>query len=134
MKPVSPAREKAQKSGTAKEMCPGDFQAALLAVDPYEAVVRHREEILRTYDLNKGNKVWLIGFGKAASGMAAAAADILQDKLSQGIIITKYGHARPGERRDGITVCEAGHPLPDTNGVRATQEVLRLLNRRTPGP
>src|SRR5512140_1832895 len=98
MNPLSPPREKSEKNGTAKEVCREIFQAALLAVDPYEAVVRHREAILRTYDLNKGNKVCLIGFGKAASAMAAAAADILHDRLSQGIIITKYGHARLGDR------------------------------------
>ena len=121
-----------EKIGTSKEMLREIFHAALLAVDPYKAVNRHREEICRAYDLNQCNRLMLIGFGKAASPMSKAVADSLADRLSRGIIITKYGHALPGHRRDRIAVFEAGHPLPDANGVRATQEVVRLLGPADP--
>ncbi len=101
-------------------------------MDPYKAVNRHREEILRTYDQNKCDRLLLIGFGKAASPMSKAVADSLPDRLSRGIIITPYGHALPGHRSDRIAVFAAGHPLPDANGVKATQEVVRLLGQADP--
>ena len=103
------------------------FQAALLPVDPYKAVNRHREEIVRAYDLHKCDRLFLIGFGKAASPMSRAVADKLPDRLSRGIILTKYGHSLPGNRSARIAVFAAGHPLPDANGVKATREVVRLL-------
>lgn len=124
-----PSREKPEKTGTSKEVLREIFQEALLAVDPYKAVNRHLEEIFRAYDLNKCDRLFLIGFGKAASPMSKAVADSLPDRLSRGIIITKYGHALPGNRSDRIAVFEAGHPLPDENGVKATQEVVRLLGQ-----
>ena len=64
--------------------------------------------------------------------MSKAVADSLPDRLSRGIIITKYGHALASNRRDRIAVFEAGHPLPDANGVKATQEVVRLLGQADP--
>jgi glycerate 2-kinase len=118
---------KPENTGTSKEVLREIFRAALLAVDPYEAVNRYREEIRRAYDRNKCERLLLIGFGKAASPMSQAVADSLPDRLSRGIIITKYGHALAGHRSDRIAVFEAGHPLPDAHGVRATQEVVRLL-------
>ena len=126
------SREKPEKTGTSKEVLREIFQAALRAVDPYKAVNRHREEIFRAYDLNKCERLLLIGFGKAASPMSKAVADSLPDRLSRGIIITKYGHVLPGSRSDRIAVFEAGHPLPDANGVKATQEVVRLLGQADP--
>ncbi len=126
--------KKPVKIGTSKEMLREIFHAALLAVDPYKAVNRHREEICRAYDLNQCNRLLLIGFGKAASPMSKAVADSLPDRLGRGIIITKYGHILPGSRRDRIAVFEAGHPLPDANGVRATQEVVRLLKGEPEDP
>ncbi|MCX5892824.1 MAG: glycerate kinase [Deltaproteobacteria bacterium] len=105
------------------------FRAALRAVDPYKAVNRHREEICRAYDLHKCERLWLIGFGKAAAAMSKAVVDSLPDRLSRGIIITKYGHVLPGNRSERVAVFEAGHPLPDENGVKATQEVVKLLRQ-----
>ncbi|MFI5354524.1 MAG: glycerate kinase [Desulfobaccales bacterium] len=119
--------KKPEKTGTSKKVLREIFHAALLPVDPYQAVNRHREEIFRAYDLNRCERLLLIGFGKAASPMSKAVADSLPDRLSRGIIITKYGHAPAGNRSDRIAVFEAGHPLPDENGVKATQEVVRLL-------
>ena len=74
--------QKPEKAGTSKEMLREIFQAALLAVDAYKAVNRHREEIRRAYDLNKCARLLLIGFGKAASPMSKAVADSLPDRLA----------------------------------------------------
>jgi glycerate-2-kinase len=58
--------------------------------------------------------------------MARAVEDILGDRIEQGIIIVKYGHTGPLKK---IVQREAGHPLPDEAGLRATAEVRELLKK-----
>ncbi len=56
--------------------------------------------------------------------MAGAAEAILGERLSRGLIITKYGHELPLERVESRS---AGHPVPDEAGLRATREIISLL-------
>ena len=107
-------------------------RAALAAVEPGAAVrrfvERHGKQLIaagRSYDLAAVDKVWVVGAGKAAAAMAAALHSILGDRLSGGLVITKYGHASPG---DGpIELVEAGHPLPDEAGVEAARRMAGML-------
>ena len=65
-----------------------------------------------------------VAVGKAACQMARAAKDALGDRLSPGIVITKYGHVRGPI--PGMTCLEAGHPVPDENSFAASREALAL--------
>ena len=65
-----------------------------------------------------------VAVGKAAWQMARAAKDALGDRLSPGIVITKYGHVRGPI--PGMTCLEAGHPVPDENSFAASREALAL--------
>lgn len=114
--------------------------AALRAVDPATAVARFLEregDLLfaggRSYDLSHYRRVFILGAGKAAVPMTKAAARILGDRLSGGLIITKEGFLREnalgGAIPERIQVAEASHPLPDERGVNATRRMLALLNR-----
>ena len=103
------------------------FHAALHAADPYEAVRLHTGKILSVYEEEGFQKLVVIGLGKAASPMLKATMDDLGERVKEGIIITKYGHADQTYESDSIKVYEAGHPLPDENGVRGTEEVINLL-------
>lgn len=105
------------------------FDEALLAVDPYKAVCRYRDMILSAYKKDKSQRIVLVSFGKAAAPMAHALAGDSGGMVSRGIIVTKYGHL--GEHRfdRNIAVFEAGHPVPDENGVRAAKEVVHLLRQ-----
>ena len=67
-----------------------------------------------------------IAVGKAAWQMARCAVEVLGERLSDGLVITKYGHGKGSIPH--ITVLEAGHPVPDENGFRATQEAMRLVS------
>jgi hydroxypyruvate reductase len=58
--------------------------------------------------------------------MGAAVEDILKERLSGGIVVTKYGHA---ERLKGIQVIEAGHPIPDENSVAGAEALYRIASR-----
>lgn len=77
-----------------------------------------------------GGRLLLVSIGKAAWSMAKAASDILADKISNGIVITKYDHSK-GELAN-ITVYEAGHPISDANSYMATKEAIKLVTGLKP--
>ncbi|HYA86869.1 MAG TPA: glycerate kinase [Nitrospirota bacterium] len=103
------------------------FSKALLAVDPYKAVAAYSDTIRGAYKSGNFGKLVLIGFGKAASLMSTAIEDNIGDLLAGGIVVTKYGHSVRRERKSKITTYEAGHPLPDQNGLNAAKEIVRVL-------
>jgi glycerate-2-kinase len=59
--------------------------------------------------------------------MAAACEHLLSDLITDGIIVTKYGHASASNRFARIATYEAGHPVPDENGVTATRAIVELI-------
>jgi glycerate-2-kinase len=109
------------------------FYASLKAVDPYDAVKGHLEKIRSVYMNGGFNRLLVAGFGKAACPMAGAIEDDLESIITGGAVITKYGHIKKSEKvevrsqKSKIKVFEAGHPLPDDNGVKGTEEIIKLL-------
>jgi len=101
------------------------FRAAIRAVDPYKTVRQKCPGIRCIYQNGDYERLVTLGFGKAAVPMARALEDGLDELLESGLAVTKYGHTSsiPLEK---IRVLEAGHPLPDENGIRATEEIIRL--------
>ena len=77
-----------------------------------------------SWPLTPGGRVLVVAVGKAAAAMAAAAEEVLRERLSAGLAITKYGHGGPVGR---IAVREAGHPTPDEAGLAAAGELRELL-------
>lgn len=117
---------------TARDLAEDIFRAALKAVDPYESVRNHLDGVLHFNQSGRYQKVLVIGFGKAACPMAKAMEDNLGDIIDGGIVITKYGHciSRKPEvksRKSKIGIFEAGHPIPDENGQKGTEEIINLL-------
>jgi hydroxypyruvate reductase len=95
------------------------FETGLLAADPKEAVKRH----LR---IEEGfSAIYVVGAGKAVSPMALGCEEVLGERIKDGIVITKYGHSMPIKI---VKQREAGHPIPDTKGVSATEEVIQLIS------
>jgi len=72
------------------------------------------------------DRVWVIGAGKAAAGMALAAREVLGDRISGGTITTKDGHASDVP---GIEVWEAAHPVPDSRGLAGAADALDCARR-----
>jgi len=108
------------------------FYTSLKAVDPYISVKRFAGRIRSVYVNSNSSRLLVAGFGKAACPMAKAIEDTLGDLIAEGIVITKYGHAgsqrlKISGRQSKITIYEAGHPVPDENGVKGTDEIIRLL-------
>ncbi|MBI5484183.1 MAG: glycerate kinase [Deltaproteobacteria bacterium] len=103
------------------------FDAALAAANPYECVTRHVPHISRIFKDGGFSRLLLVSFGKAAYLMAKAVSDQMPQALSHGIIITKYGHTHEAALSPMVEVFEAGHPLPDDNGLAATAKAIDLL-------
>lgn len=98
--------------------------AALRAVDPAEAVRRH----LSLDDVGEAERVWVVGAGKAGVAMARAAAEILGQRLSAGIVAVPHVPTTAPER---ITFIEGGHPLPTAGSLAAGQAIAHLLGQTT---
>lgn len=78
------------------------------------------------YDLNKYDRIVVVGAGKASAAMAEAIRDVLGDRFDGGLIVTKYGH---GLNIPGCRILESGHPVPDSEGELAARELLGLAGK-----
>jgi len=113
------------------------MSAALEAVDPAEAIrrqVRLDDSILtvggRAYDLTRYQHIYVIGGGKAGGSMALAVEQLLGDRITAGLVNVKYGYTLP---TNIIQLHEAGHPLPDEEGMRGTEAIIQFLKWATKG-
>lgn len=108
------------------------FDAGLKAVHAHELIRRAvaiDRSILtvgqRSYDLDSFERVIVIGAGKASAAMAEAIEDLFGEKITGGVVATKYGHTRPLTK---IQVIEAGHPLPDESSLQAGDAIQRAAD------
>lgn len=76
-----------------------------------------------SFNLDEFRSIYVIGAGKASAAMAAEAEKILGERIAGGHIIVKYGHSCRLKR---IKVTEAGHPVPDSNGFKATRSIIEI--------
>ena len=109
------------------------FLAGVESVMPYKMIrnnVLVQDQVLFIVDhqieLEKLNNIYVIGAGKASASMAKEIENILDNRISSGHIVVKYGH---GSELKYIDVSEAGHPLPDENGYRATRKILQIAEK-----
>ena len=68
----------------------------------------------------------LVSIGKAGWQTAKAAYDALGSAIEQGVVVTKYGHSQGPI--GGLSIYEAGHPVPDEHSVRATEAALAAVS------
>ncbi|MCK5826802.1 MAG: glycerate kinase [Desulfuromusa sp.] len=106
------------------------FQAGLQAVAPGAAIKKfcHLDaDILavagQKYDLSQFNNIFVLGAGKAGASMAKAIEDIIGDRITEGLITVKYDHL---EKLKKVKIQEAGHPVPDQNGLAGAQAIYQL--------
>jgi hydroxypyruvate reductase/glycerate 2-kinase len=76
-----------------------------------------------SFNLERIENIYVIGAGKASAMMGAEVEKILGDRIAEGHIVVKYGHSC---KLKYINVSEAGHPVPDANGFRATREIINI--------
>ncbi len=90
------------------------FDRAVEVADPMRSLAAHLPPRPR-------GRVVVIGAGKASARMAEAVEAAWGP--CEGLVITRYGHARPCR---GIEIVEAAHPVPDRAGLEATARMLDL--------
>ncbi len=79
----------------------------------------------QAYNLDLYENIYVIGAGKAACSMALAVEDVLGDRITSGIVVTKYGHKTKNLSK--IEIIEAGHPIPDESGIKGAERIISLL-------
>ncbi len=113
------------------------FQAGIKSVLP-DKIIRDKVKwedgslVIDTLSFNPDDfdHIYVIGAGKATALMAKEVESLLGDKITGGHVIVKYGAAVSLER---IKITEAGHPVPDENGIKATEDIIRMASRTTAG-
>ncbi len=112
------------------------YTAGIEAVSPLKAVKRHikiegKELILskdnseiKRYNLDKFEKIFVVGAGKATSSMARAIEDMLENRITAGCICVKHGHVADLKRVEQI---EASHPIPDNEGMKGADKIYNII-------
>ena len=124
-----------------KKIATGIFLRAVSTVDPSKRlreIITVEQDTLRVrtdersedlFHLRAFKNVFLIGTGKASASMAQTMEDLLADRISSGLITTKRGHRLPLKKTQLI---EAGHPIPDRNGLEGAHRIQSLLKDSGP--
>lgn len=104
------------------------FQAGVAAVEPHAAV---RTSLYRDGDLLAFGDGWInltevdrcviLAFGKASVPMASAAAAVLHDQRTEGVVVSNA----PVEIA-GLEVMPATHPVPDERSVAAARRLVEV--------
>ncbi len=101
--------------------------AGLAAADPADAVRRSLRvdggSISAGGRTFEAESVSVVAAGKAAGAMARAAVEVLGEKVSGGILVTKDDHD-PGP--EVLETVFSSHPEPDERGVEAARRVQEL--------
>lgn len=113
--------------------------------DPALAIRRHLSltgDYLKVndtiYKLSEYKNIYVVGGGKASAPMAVALEEMLGDRITTGIINVKYGYSLPPMLPNGgpdvsfgptskIEIVEAGHPIPDRNGLKGAKRMIQLI-------
>jgi glycerate 2-kinase len=109
------------------------FLAGVESVLPNRLIVKIlsvKDDHLRIGDLDfslaEFENIYVIGAGKAVALMADEVEKILGSRITGGHIVVKHGHLC---KLRYIDVTEAGHPVPDSRGFKATEVILRIADK-----
>jgi hydroxypyruvate reductase len=117
------------------------FSKALSAVDPSKILkesiriegdhlsIKMEGDSERIFDLKRFHRIFLAGTGKASTSMAHAIEELFGDRVTKGVVTTKYGHLLPLKQTQ---IIEAGHPIPDRKGYEGAGKIQRLLKESGP--
>jgi glycerate 2-kinase len=111
--------------------------AALAAVDPDKAIQNHLQLdgdnlVIGKHVINLANKdIRCVAVGKGSVPMARSIHALFGDKISQGLVATKYDHLGDAQFPTNWEVMESAHPVPDDRSLHAGDRVWELLNHCT---
>jgi len=102
------------------------LKAALAAADPTAAV---EKALRRRRDLDRYDRILLVGAGKAGGTMAKAAEKVLGKRIFAGCVSVKDGDPAKARR---IELRAAGHPVPDERGVENAKRIVDICREAGP--
>ena len=116
----------------ARDLALGALDEVIAASDPMKAVMRNvrveGKQLLvekDSYDLEKFERTFVVGAGKASARMAEAVETLLGDRITDGLVNVPRNTASPSTRK--IQLNNASHPLPDESGVAGSIRMKNLL-------
>lgn len=127
--------------GELREIAKTIFLKSISSVDPYRIIkenlkinqdhliIKEKNGNERILNLKDFERIYLLGTGKASCSMAQAVEELLGERITRGLITTKYGHGLPLRFTE---VIEAGHPLPDPKGLEGAKKMKDLLVQSGP--
>lgn len=98
------------------------LKAAIGAADPSSAV---SSALAARRDLNRYERIFVVGAGKAGGNMARAAEKALGKRIHAGCVNVKEGDPAKTRR---IELRPCGHPVPDERGHEGAREIMRLCS------
>lgn len=108
------------------------IKSGLDAVDPRKAIRDNVKRVGNTlviqgkkYNLDKFERVVIIGGGKASGLMAETLEKILGERVTAGFVNIMKGTGR-GIKTTKIELNEAGHPLPDEKGLKGSKIMIEI--------
>jgi hydroxypyruvate reductase len=111
------------------------YEAAVRAVQPQvllpEWVDREGDRIRlgdQVFDRAAIRHFYVVAIGKAAAAMADMLEQVLDDAISEGLVITKDGYRLELQY---MRCLEAGHPVPDHRSLEAAYALENLLRYTT---
>jgi glycerate-2-kinase len=100
-------------------------------VDMVKSSVKRNGSMLSVGDLKLNlddfKRIYLVGFGKASHLMALAVEQLIGDKITRGFINVLKG-VKFKSLTGKVEFIEAGHPIPDINGQRGAEEIVRIVS------
>lgn len=133
------------------------FLAGVESVTPEKlipSIMKRTEDTLligdNSYSLSRYNHVYILAAGKAAAAMAREVERIIGDRITKGVVITKLEQDESVKSSNKtryntnstyvnmvqslrlnprISLFEAGHPIPDAEGVKGTREMVQIARQ-----
>ncbi|MCP4627947.1 MAG: DUF4147 domain-containing protein [bacterium] len=109
---------------------------ALAQADPYQATRKlvqvdgNRLVVGElSYNLAEHSRMFLLGGGKATYPIARALEDILGERITDGVVVCKYGQEG---RLSRVRLYHASHPIPDKAGFEASRQAIALARQTQP--
>ncbi len=81
------------------------------------------------YPFSAFQKIGLVSIGKAAIPMALGALDVLGDRISSGIVVSKVIPTDAGNSLPGMRILKGNHPVPGEESLQAGEAVIQFVER-----
>ncbi len=78
-----------------------------------------------TFNLDEFRRIFVVGGGKAGGAMAEALEEMLGDRITRGVVNVLRG-TKSRFRTSRIILNEASHPIPDEDGMRGAEAMIKL--------